>query len=62
MLIDDLINPSENFVAVMTCDHADENCSTIFGTERRIPIRYEDPKAFDNNSQKLLYMTINHDK
>jgi len=32
----------------MTCDHADENCPFIPGTEQRIPVRYEDPKAFDN--------------
>ena len=51
-IIDDLINPTENFVAVMNCDHADENCPTIFGAERRIPIPYEDPKTFDNSPQE----------
>ena len=51
-LVDDPINPRNNFAAVMTCDHADKNCPTIFGAERRIPIRYEDPKAFDNSPQE----------
>ena len=32
----------------MTCAHADENCPFIPGTEKRIPLRYEDPKRFDN--------------
>ena len=51
-LIDDPINLLDRFAAVMTCDHADKNCPTIFGSERRIPIRYEDPKAFDNSPQE----------
>jgi arsenate reductase (thioredoxin) len=45
---DDPINKASRFAAVMTCDHADENCPFIPGTEQRIPVRYEDPKAFDN--------------
>lgn len=44
---DDPINKASQFAAVMTCDHADENCPFIPGTEQRIPVRYEDPKAFD---------------
>jgi arsenate reductase (thioredoxin) len=44
---DDPINPTKGFAAVMTCDHADENCPFIPGTENRIPLRFEDPKAFD---------------
>lgn len=49
---DDPANDAEKFAAVMTCDHADENCPFIPGTERRIPIRYEDPKAFDGTGQE----------
>ncbi|GGI57702.1 arsenate-mycothiol transferase ArsC [Winogradskyella haliclonae] len=41
-------NPKTNFAAVMTCSHADENCPFIAGAEQRIPVRYEDPKAYDN--------------
>lgn len=44
---DNEINPASGFAAVMTCDHADENCPFIPGTEARIPLRFEDPKAFD---------------
>ncbi len=44
---DDPINPSSGFAAVMTCDHADENCPVVPGAELRIPLRYGDPKGFD---------------
>ncbi|MEQ9263702.1 MAG: protein-tyrosine-phosphatase [Balneolaceae bacterium] len=40
-------NPTSRFAAVMTCDHADENCPFIPGAERRIPVTYIDPKISD---------------
>jgi arsenate reductase len=45
---DNAVNPKNNFAAIMTCDHADENCPFIPGCDVRLPIRYEDPKAFDD--------------
>lgn len=50
---DDNFNPANNFAAVMTCSHADENCPFIAGAEQRIAVRYNDPKAFDNTPQQL---------
>ena len=44
----DAINAPKDFAAVMTCDQADENCPVIPGAERRFPLRFEDPKAFDD--------------
>lgn len=44
-------NPSGGFVAIMTCSHADENCPFIVGAEKRIPITYEDLKAYDGTEQ-----------
>lgn len=41
-------NPSENFAALMTCSHADENCPFIPGSKARIALDYKDPKEFDN--------------
>ncbi|PTX42448.1 protein-tyrosine-phosphatase [Christiangramia gaetbulicola] len=41
-------NPTENFAAVMTCSHADENCPFIPGSKARIPLDYKDPKQFDD--------------
>ncbi len=53
-LFDDPINKAERFAAVMTCSHADENCPFIPGTEQRIPVRYEDPKAFDETPEEVV--------
>jgi arsenate reductase len=41
-------NPTSEFAAIMTCSSADKGCPLIVGAENRIPITYEDPKAFDN--------------
>ena len=49
---DDDFNPKSNFSAIMTCSHADENCPIVLGCEARIPITFEDPKAFDNTPQQ----------
>lgn len=51
-LFDDPINQANRFSAVMTCAHADENCPFIPGAENRIPVRYEDPKAFDDTAEE----------
>lgn len=44
----DKYNPQKDFAAIMTCSDADENCPVVFGAEARFPIRYDDPKEFDN--------------
>lgn len=46
--IDDPTNPSADFVAVMTCSSADAACPVVAGATHRAPIRYDDPKAFDD--------------
>jgi arsenate reductase len=46
--MDDDFNPKSHFAAIMTCDSANEACPFVAGAEKRIPITYEDPKAFDN--------------
>ncbi|MEO1053974.1 MAG: protein-tyrosine-phosphatase [Bacteroidota bacterium] len=51
-LFDDPANKADQFAAVMTCSHADENCPFIPGTEKRIPVRYDDPKEFDGTTQE----------
>ena len=51
-LFDDETSPKENFSAIMTCSHADDNCPFIPGAEKRIPIRYEDPKEFDGTPEE----------
>jgi arsenate reductase (thioredoxin) len=42
-------NPKNNFVAVMTCTDADENCPLIAGCDLRVSTTYFDPKSFDGS-------------
>ena len=49
---DDVPNPEKGFAAIMTCDHADKNCPFIPGAEKRLPIRFEDPRAFDDSPKE----------
>lgn len=57
---DDAFNPTSNFAAIMTCSQADAGCPFIPGAEKRIPITFEDPKAFDNSpEQDAKYMERN---
>ena len=46
-LYNDPVNPQEDFAAIMTCAHADQNCPIVSGAEVRLPVRYEAPKLFD---------------
>lgn len=58
---DDPMNATKDFAAVMTCDHADLNCPFIPGAEKRFPLRFEDPKAFDDSPQeKKIYSERSH--
>lgn len=41
-----------NFIAMMTCDHADANCPFIPEAIARIPFRFTDPKSFDDTDQE----------
>lgn len=43
-IYDQAPNPKNEFATIMVCDHADENCPLVPGAEKRIPLRYEDPK------------------
>lgn len=49
---DNSFNPSSQFAAIMTCSSADKGCPFISGAEKRIPVTFEDPKAFDNTPQQ----------
>ena len=49
---DNSFNPQSEFAAILTCSSADQGCPFIAGAEKRIPITYEDPKAFDNTAQQ----------
>ncbi len=51
-LYNDDFNPEDEFAAIMTCSQADGGCPFISGAEKRIPITFDDPKAFDNTPQQ----------
>jgi len=50
----DDFNPQKDFIAIMTCSDADENCPVVFGAEERFPIRYNDPKEFDDTELESM--------
>lgn len=45
-------NPQAGFAAIMTCSQADEACPIVRGAAVRIPVTYEDPKAFDGTPRE----------
>lgn len=49
---DDPFNHNQDFAAIMTCSHADENCPLVLGASARIAITYDDPKEFDGTTQE----------
>ena len=51
-VFDDAENPGERAIALMTCDHADENCPFIPSAWKRLPLRYEDPKRHDDTERE----------
>lgn len=55
-LYNDEFNPQNNFAAIMTCTHAEENCPFIPNAAKRISLPYNDPKEFDGTPlQKSKY-------
>ncbi|HEY3901807.1 MAG TPA: hypothetical protein VGM54_24555 [Chthoniobacter sp.] len=45
-------NPTKNYLAAMTCDHADANCPIVQGASIRVPVHYVDPKAADGTPEE----------
>lgn len=44
--------PKQNFVAMMCCDHADENCPVVSGAIQRVRLSYVDPKVSDDTTDE----------
>jgi arsenate reductase len=44
------LNPKSAFAAILTCNNADEGCPLVIGAAARFPIKYDDPKVFDNTA------------
>lgn len=51
-IYNDSMNPQSDFMAFMVCSHADENCPIVHGMKYRIPLRYKDPKEFDDTNKE----------
>jgi arsenate reductase (thioredoxin) len=47
-------NPKNEFGAILTCNSADQACPMVLGADARMPIKYEDPKAFDDTPLQAL--------
>lgn len=45
-------NPTAEFAAIMVCSEADEGCPFVPGTDFRIALPFNDPKAFDGTPQE----------
>lgn len=43
----DAANPQRGFAAVLVCNEAGQECPTVPGAAIRIPMPFDDPKAFD---------------
>jgi arsenate reductase (thioredoxin) len=52
-LYSDAQNPSE-FFAIMTCDHADQNCPIIPKARSRYALTYTDPKKYDDTVEEEI--------
>ena len=48
---DDAFNPVSGFAAIMTCSNADVGCPFIAGAEKRVPVKFEDPKSSDGTHE-----------
>lgn len=49
---DDLVNPSRDFAAIMTCSQADSDCPIVRGASIRVSLPNEDPKNADSLPQE----------
>ena len=45
-------NPGEDFIALMCCSKADQQCPVVQGASSRFAIHYEDPKECDDTSEE----------
>ena len=44
--------PKDHFIAMMCCDHADQNCPNIPSAIQRVPLSYVDPKISDDRDDE----------
>jgi arsenate reductase (thioredoxin) len=49
---DDPANPTKDFIAVMVCTDAEQNCPFVAGASHRFSLSFEDPKESDGTPQE----------
>ncbi|MFT4659957.1 MAG: arsenate reductase [Patiriisocius sp.] len=50
-------NPTKDFIAVIVCDHAADNCPIVHGADAIVPLTYIDPKnADDSENEPEVYL------
>lgn len=55
-------NPQHDYIALMTCNHADKNCPIVTGAAHRFPIPFVDPKVSDNTPEQTeTYLNRSHE-
>ncbi len=47
-------NPQNNFMAIIVCDQADQNCPNVLGASTRYFLPYQDPKKYDDTFEEEL--------
>ncbi len=52
-LLDDKMNPKENFTAIMVCSAAESNCPFVPGADQRMALTFEDPKIADGREDMI---------
>jgi protein-tyrosine phosphatase/arsenate reductase len=45
-------NPQTDFIAIMTCEDAAENCPVVPGADYRVSLTYDDPKIYDDTFEE----------
>jgi len=45
-------NPAKDYIALMVCDHADQNCPVVYGSAIRFSLPYVDPKKYDDTEKE----------
>lgn len=48
----DAYNPQKDFIALIVCNNADQNCPIVFGADHRMFIPYVDPGHSDNKDSE----------
>lgn len=51
---DDEFNPNRDFIAILVCDQADEECPMVHGAKHRFFIPYTDPKRYDDQLDEYM--------